>query len=270
MKRNLLLLVIMMITMPIVASAGITGILSGKVVDDKGKPVGGASIRVKGTTRGGNAKLNGTFSISNINSGTYEILVKAVNYKDYVTSVRISADQTTEITIKMVESVVQTKEVVVTVESEKKLVNKDKIGSARTSNGEDNTKIARETVQGVVALTAGVQSTGAGFEVRGSRAEETQIRVDGLDVGDQFTGSFGNGGATYSPTVSSFAVEEVQVLTGSYSAEYGNALGGIVNTVVKSGRTDRYEGFARWRTSLKTKTYQILAKAIFGFYKIKS
>ncbi|MBI3258715.1 MAG: TonB-dependent receptor [Ignavibacteriae bacterium] len=248
MKRNLLLLVIVMITMPIVASAGITGILSGKVVDEKGKPVGGASIRVKGTTRGGNAKLNGTFNISNINSGTYEILVKAVNYKDYTTSVRISADQTTEITIKMVESVVQTKEVTITAESEKKLVNKDKIGTNRTANGEDNTKIARETVQGVVALTAGVQSTGAGFEVRGSRAEETQIRVDGLDVGDQFTGSFGNGGAAYSPTVSSFAVEEVQVLTGSFSAEYGNALGGIVNTVVKSGRVDKYEGFARWRT----------------------
>ncbi len=252
MKRNLLLLVIMMITMPIVASAGITGILSGKVVDDKGKPVGGASIRIKGTTRGGNAKLNGSFAISNITAGSYEILVKAVNYKDYTTNVRISADQTTEITVKMVESVVQTKDVVITAEAEKKLVDKGNIGSIRSSTGDENTKIARETVQQAVALKAGVQAVGGGFEIRGSRSNETQIRVDGLDLGDQFTGGFGNAGFNYTPTVSSFAVEEVQVLTGGFSAEYGNALGGVVNTVVKTGRTDSYEGFARWRTDAPT------------------
>lgn len=246
MKRNLLLLVIIMITMPIAASAGITGILSGKVVDEKGKPVGGASIRVKGTTRGGNAKLNGTFVISNINSGSYEILVKAVNYKDYTTNVRISADQTTEITIKMVESVVQTKDVVVVGKKDAVMVEKTNIGSTRTVT--DVTSVARESVQSVVALTAGVQTSNTGFEVRGGRASETQIRVDGLDVGDQFQGTFGDIGFNYSPTVSSFAVEEVQVLTGGFSAEYGSALGGVVNTVVKTGRTDVYEGFVRWGT----------------------
>lgn len=252
MKRNLLLMIMIMMTIPIVASAGITGVLSGKVVDEKGKAIGGASIRIVGTNRGGNSKLNGSFIISNINAGSYDVLVKFVNYKDYTTSVRISADQTTEITVKMVESVIQTKEVVVIDHLYEKLVDKGKVGSIRSSTGEENTKIARETVQQAVALKAGVQATGGGFEIRGSRSNETQIRVDGLDMGDQFTGGFGNAGFNLTPTVSSFAVEEVQVLTGGFSAEYGNALGGVVNTVVKTGSTDRYEGFARWRTDAPT------------------
>lgn len=127
------------------------------------------------------------------------------------------------------------------------MVSKTQIGSLRSNQGEDNIRIARETVQGVVSLNAGVQNSGNGFQVRGSRANETQIRVDGLEVSDRFSGGFGSSGTTYSPTVSNFAVEEVQVLTGGFSAEYGNVIGGFVNTVVKTGRTDRYEGFLRWR-----------------------
>jgi len=48
--------------------------------------------------------------------------------------------------------------------------------------------------------------------------------------------------------ISADATEEVQVNTGAFAPEYGNALGGIVNTVPKVGRVDKYEGFLRWRT----------------------
>lgn len=247
MKRTLLFLICTAILSPLAAYAGVTGILSGKVVDDKGKPLAGASIRINGTNRGGNTKLNGTFLISNINAGSYNVLVKMVNYKDYTTNVKISPDQTTDITVKMVESTLQTKEIVFTDTRIKELVHKDQIGTVRATSGDEMTKVARETVQQTVALKAGVQVDGGGFQVRGSRSSETQIKVDGLDVGDQFTGGFGNGGFNYTPTVSASAVEEVQVMTGAFSAEYGSALGGVVNTVVKTGKTDRYEGFARYR-----------------------
>lgn len=68
------------------------------------------------------------------------------------------------------------------------MVSKTQIGSLRSNQGEDNIRIARETVQGVVSLNAGVQNSGNGFQVRGSRANETQIRVDGLEVSDRFSG----------------------------------------------------------------------------------
>lgn len=99
----------------------------------------------------------------------------------------------------------------------------------RQRSGEDNTKITTEPIQQGVALSAGVQADGVGLIVRGSRSESTQIKVDGLDIGDQFTDGLRTGA-----TVSNFGVEDVKVQPGAFGAEYGNALGGVVNTVVKT------------------------------------
>jgi len=239
-----------MLTAPLSAIAGLYGTLSGKVTDDKGKPVVGATVRVQGTTRGAFVKADGKYIVVNIPAGTYTVVFKAVNFKDFKATVSISADQTTELNARMQESTVTSNAVVVDAKKEQNMVSKTQIGSLRSNQGEDNIRVARETVQGIVALNAGVQGTGNGFQIRGSRANETQIRVDGLEVSDRFSGGFGSSGTTYSPTVSNFAVEEVQVLTGGFSAEYGNVIGGFVNTVVKTGRTDRYEGYLRWRRDL--------------------
>lgn len=51
------------------------------------------------------------------------------------------------------------------------------------------TKVARETVQSVAPLTAGAQSSGNGFEVRGSRAAETNVQIQGTEFSDSVTGS---------------------------------------------------------------------------------
>ncbi|MFN8359093.1 MAG: alpha-2-macroglobulin family protein [Candidatus Kapaibacterium sp.] len=67
---------------------------------------------------------------------------------------------------------------------------KDQIGTVRSSSGEEMNKVARESVQQVVALKAGIQTDEGGFQIRGSRATDSQINVDGLDVGDQFSGGF--------------------------------------------------------------------------------
>lgn len=250
MKLRLLVVLLSLISAPLTVFAGLYGTLTGKVTDAKGKPVVGATVRVQGTTRGAFVKADGNYIVVNIPSGQYQVVVKAVNYKEFKGNVSISADQTTEFNAKLQEATVTSNAVVVDAKKDQNMVSKTQIGSLRSNQGEDNIRIARETVQGVVSLNAGVQNSGNGFQVRGSRANETQIRVDGLEVSDRFSGGFGSSGTTYSPTVSNFAVEEVQVLTGGFSAEYGNVIGGFVNTVVKTGRTDRYEGFLRWRRDL--------------------
>ena len=119
MKRNLLFLIIVMIVCPLSAYAGITGILSGKVVDEKGKAISGASIRILGTTKGGSTKLKGDFLISNITAGNYTVQAKYVGYKLYSTNVRITPDQTTELMIKLVDSNVTSKQVDIIVDRNK-------------------------------------------------------------------------------------------------------------------------------------------------------
>jgi outer membrane receptor protein involved in Fe transport len=248
-RRILNLSLILALLFPIATFASIYGILKGKIVDTDGKPVIGATVRVQGTTLGAAVGKNGTFTIANITSGSYDIMIRAVGKKETIKKVRISADDVTNLDVTLEDESVMGQTITVTAEK-KAMVQKDVIGTQTSYGGNQITGTSAEGVNSVVSLSAGVRNNGDGFNIRGARSSETQVRVDGLDVSDQFAGGMGFGGTTYYPMVSAFGTEEVQVLTGGFSAEYGQAQGGIVNTVVKTGRTDRYEGLLRWRTDV--------------------
>lgn len=247
MRKAFLLILIGAILCPLAMYASVTGTLKGKVVDEDGNPAVGASVRIVGTRLGAAVKADGKFQVLNIPTGSYEVLVTYVGYKEHKEEIRISSDEITEISVKLVSSA-KTTDVVKVVGA--KAVEKTAVGTSTKYDNKQLTSIAREGVQSLVGLTAGVFNSSNGFNIRGSRTTETSIRVDGLEVTNQFTGGYGAAGMTYFPMVSTYATEEVQVLTGGFSAEYGSAMGGVVNTAIKTGRTDRYEGFLRWRTDV--------------------
>ncbi len=247
MKRKLIIISLLALLLPLSLFAGNFGSVRGKVVDDGGKPIIGASVRILGTRLGGFSKGGGKFIVTNIPPGSYKIKITYMGLEDFVAEVRISADETTKLSATMNQKGIMT-DVVTKVAD--KLVNNNDVGINREMSSDDMNSVAREGIQALVAISPGVMNTGNGFSVRGSRSNESQIRIDGFDVGNQFTGGFGIMGSSYYPMVSQFAAEELQVLTGGFSAEYGNALGGIVNSSLKTGRTDKYEGMFRWRTDV--------------------
>ncbi|MDR0926299.1 MAG: carboxypeptidase-like regulatory domain-containing protein [Ignavibacteria bacterium] len=234
------------------AYASIYGVLSGKVVDDDGKGVIGATLRVEGTSKGTNIKArDGSFTLSNITAGNYVVVVRSVGKTEQKINVRISADQTTEITVRLKDDAVMMETVVVTANTEKaKAVDSKTVGAISTLSNEELNRATGSNLAAVVGMSAGVSSGSDGYAIRGSRPSETQIRLDGLNMGNQFSGGFGASGSTYFPMVSSYATEEVQVITGNFSAQYGDAQGGIVNSVMKTGRTNGYEGFIGFRSDL--------------------
>lgn len=246
MVRKYLVVVLALLAVAPAAYAGITGILTGKVVDSEGKGVAGATIRVLGTTRGGISKTDGKYTIININAGQYDVRITAIGYDTVTKRVSISADQTVTLNFTLTQGGVQMKAVDITAERE--MIRSTDVGTVRSTKGDQMTKMARDNVASAISLNAGISQSGTGFTVRGSRNTETQVLVDGLAVTDQFIGAFGNTGASVSSAMPSpFATEEVQAQTGGFGAEYGNAVGGIVNTVVKTGKTDRFDGLVRWR-----------------------
>lgn len=248
MLHRLLLITLGAMLIPLSAYAGIYGVLTGKVTDDKGNPVIGATVRLEGTERGARTRPDGQFTIVKILAGDYTVKVTSIGFSAYTTRVLITADQTTDIKVRLQQDAKMTDTIVVV--GSRNLVENDAIGSVRGMEAEQLTRIPVESIQSVVAKQAGVLSGGNGFNIRGGRTTETQFRIDGLDVNDQFSGGFGNTPTGYFPTVSNFATEQVQVLTGGFSAEYGNALSGVVNTITKTGRNDRYEGFLRFKTDV--------------------
>ncbi len=248
MRKFLLLSLLTIILVSVESYAGIYGILKGKVTDDEGRGLVGASILVEGTSRGAYVKeKDGSYTIVNIVAGEYIIRFSYTGMKTIKREIRISADQETNLNVKLNSESIMTEELVVV---DSRLIESDKIGSVSKISRQEIQNTAREGLSGVIGLSAGVIQTGGGFSIRGSRSNETQIRVDGIDISNQFTGGFGASGSGYYPMVSSFAVEEVQVLTGGFSAEYGDVSGGLANSVVQTGRTDRYDGWLRYRTGL--------------------
>ncbi len=249
MRRLSVLFMIVAFMLPFTLDAGIHGILKGKVVDSNGDGLIGATVQVMGTSRGAMvSNPDGSYTVVNIVAGEYDVKYSMVGYGEVTRRVNISADKTTTLNVTLSDEDIQMEGF--TVEANRELVNKTDIGNMTSYDSESITQSARQNVNAVVNLSAGVTSDGGGFIIRGSRSNDTQIRVDGMDVSNQFTGGYGATGSGYFPMVSSYAVSELQVLTGGFSAEYGEAMGGIVNTVVQTGRQDRYEGFLRWTTDV--------------------
>ncbi len=249
MKHKLLCLAACMVLAPITALAQITGTLTGKVSDDEGKPVVGATIRIVGTTQGGFSKApDGKFTIAGIRAGDYEVNVTAVGYQPTSRKIRISVNQTTEMNVKISTKAVQGKELVIT---DNRVIVPEKTGTVRTIDAEDLQNTTRVSMIDAVALENGASTAGQnGISIRGGRATETSVRVDGVSIGDPFMGAFGTTSARLYPTVSNLAIQEVQVIASSFDAQYGDVLSGVVNSVTRSGRNDRYEGTFKFRAPL--------------------
>ena len=85
-----------------------------------------------------------------------------------------------------------------------------------------NSQIARDAAPSIGAIPT------SGLNFGGVRARSNSINIDGADAGDYISG----GTRT---TVSQDAVQEFQIITNGFDAEYGRASGGVVNIVTKSG-----------------------------------
>jgi outer membrane receptor protein involved in Fe transport len=208
---------------PAALQAGTTGKLTGTVLDQDGNPVVAATVVVTGLNLGAYSDTLGAYTILNIPSGTYAVGVNRLGYeKTTVNNVVISADRTTPLDIRMNEAAVAMEEVVVT--AERPPVDLNKTSSEVTLTSEEIEALPVQTLDEVVNLQAGVEDG----HFRGGRKNEVQYQVDGVTVNNAFDNQS-------SLTVDRSLLEEVQVINGTFDAEYGQAMSGVVNAVLKQG-----------------------------------
>ena len=212
------------------AQGGTTGKISGKVVDAQTKelPIG-VNIVIVGTTLGASSDLNGEYYIINIPPGTYQLRASAVGYAPQtVTNVTVDADRTTQINFSLVPQGVELAGV--DVVAVRPLVQKDLTSTTATVTSDQISALPLETVSDAVNLQAGVVDG----HFRGGRSNEVKYLIDGMSVNDVFSGDF-------ELEADINTVQEVQVLSGTFNAEYGEALSGVVNEVTKTAH-DNYAG----------------------------
>ena len=109
------------------------------------------------------------------------------------------------------------------------LIRQDLTNPTVAINSETLDILPVDNISDVIKLQAGVvQADDGALHVRGGRSNEVAYQINGLSINDPYGNSRAVGVATN-------AVQEVSVSTGTFSAEFGNALSGVVNYVTKEG-----------------------------------
>jgi len=217
--------------------AGTTGKVSGKITDAQTREaLIGVNVLIVGTALGAATDLDGTYFINNIPPGTFQLKASAVGYSPVVVNdVKVFVDQTTRIDFTLQPEAIEIQGVEVT--ATRPLVQRDLTSTTATVTTDQISKLPLEDVQAAVNLQAGVVEG----HFRGGRSNEVKYLVDGVAVNDVFSGN-----STLQAEVSS--IQEIQVLSGTFNAEYGEALSGVVNQVTKiagekySGSVSTYVG----------------------------
>ncbi|MDZ4803123.1 MAG: TonB-dependent receptor [Bryobacteraceae bacterium] len=249
-KRLLsLLFVLACASVTFAQQAGVASI-SGVVRDASGSTVPSAKVVVSNESKGINRNLetnqDGIFLAPSLTPAAgYAVKVEAAGFAVYERKeMTLNVGQSVSLDIALnVAGSTQTVEVT----SGAPLVETTKTGVSQVVNSAqiDNLPINGRRVDSFVLLTPGVTSDGAFGLVsfRGAAGGNTFL-TDGNDTTNQYYNE--NAGRTRITTqISQDAVQEFQVLSNGYSAEYGRAIGGVVNTVTRSGTNDTH-GTAYW------------------------
>jgi len=228
----LLLLLGLLLTVPPPALADTRGKLTGKVVDQNNQPVPGANVVLVGTPTGAAVDPGGTFTVLNVPAGVYEVRVSAVGYQTrLVKGVTVSSGQTTTVNVTISETVIEASEVVTVVE--RPLVDTRMTSAIAILNRDDIAALPVQSLNDVVSLQAGVVDG----HFRGGRAGEVQYQVDGVSVNNPYDNSS-------VLQLDKSVLQEVQVISGTFDPEYGQAMSGVVNAVLRTGSEERYEASA--------------------------
>ena len=232
--------------------AGITGKIAGKVTEaGTGEALIGINIIIQGTTFGAATNVDGSYVINNIEPGVYTLVFSGIGFqKKMITSVKVSSDFTTRIDVEL-----QTEDInleTIVVEAVRPLVRKD-LTSSQTSIDESQIKsLPVESISQILSLQAGItRGSGGELHIRGGRSTEIAYNVNDVSAVNPY--DFGR-----TVQISTNAIQELSVVSGTFNAEYGNALSGIVNSITKEGGS-RYSGTLTYYTG----DYVSSAKDIF-------
>jgi outer membrane receptor protein involved in Fe transport len=205
------------------ARAGTTGRISGRVLDPAKQPLAGANVAIPAARTGAVTDNDGHYAVINVPAGTYEVRVSLIGYQTVLTQqVVVSADNTTSLDVTLKSTPVPMQEVVVS--AERPVVDVNQTSQLATVSRKDLNTLPVQELQDVVNLQAGVVEG----HFRGGRTGEVQYQVDGVTVNNPYDNSS-------SLKLDRSLLEEVQVISGTFDAEYGQAMSGVVNAVLRSG-----------------------------------
>ena len=202
--------------------SGPTGKIAGRVLEagtNQGLP--GVNVILEGTVIGGVTDADGYYYILNIPPGTYSVRASFVGFATVTTqNVRVVQDQTTTVNFELREEAIIGEEIVVV--AERPIVEMDRTTTTAVIDAEQLEVLPVTNVRDAINLQAGVVDG----HFRGGRTGEVTYLVNGVPI----TNAFSKDAAF---EIEQNMVESLEVISGVFNAEYGQATSGVVNIVTK-------------------------------------
>ena len=230
-----LLLCILMLILPGITVAQTTGKITGIITDAvTGEPLPGANVSLIGTNLGAASDIDGIYFVINVPVGSYEVKASMMGYETVTkTEVLVSIDRITSLNFELEEATIEGEEIVVVAERE--ILHKEVSNSQQVITQDQIVEAAGvRSISDFLSKQAGVTDE-EHLGIRGGSPDQTGALINGLTFVDAALGKA-------QATIPLSAVEQVSVITGGFTAEYGNFRSGLINVVTKSGSQSSYHG----------------------------
>jgi hypothetical protein len=246
MRKVMSAFVISLVLTGTAAAQETTGTLTGRLTDTQGLAVPGATVTISGSqgSRTSVTDDQGRFQSPFLTPGVYDVRAELQGFKAVqVDNVTVSLGQTTDISLRM-EVGGLTETVQVTGTTAVVDTSSTTVGATLTSEMLSRVPVGRR-FSDTLYLAPGVSGSGsagrANPSMGGGSGLDNQYVIDGVNVTNAGYGALGSYsivfGSLGNATPFDF-IQEVQVKTGGYEAEFGQSMGGVVNVITKSGTND--------------------------------
>jgi outer membrane receptor protein involved in Fe transport len=239
---RLIRLILLAILFPALVMAQKTYVLQGKITDahnTEGLP--GANVMLKGTYYGAATDITGNYKISGVKAGTYNLEISLIGYKIIQLTGLVVNDSSLLTNDFKLESSALSLGTDIVVIGEKPLMDIESTESKKTIGSKEIEASVIENVTDLIRNQPGVVAEKNEIHIRGGRAYENSYLIDGLSIQDPFSGG------TSGLMLSANSIEEVEVLTGGFNAEYGQSMSGVIEVKTKRG-SDKLKGNFTYKT----------------------
>lgn len=222
-----------------------SGVITGRVTDASGGAIGGTELRLRNTAtnqeRLATAGESGLYTLPQLGPGVYELTANRAGFKQLTRKdVSLAVDQRLELNFTLEVGAV-TERVEVTAQAQQLNTVDGSVGQVI-----ENKRIVEMPLNGryygdLALLSSGAVPTvpgsrAGGFSSGGQRVTQNNYLLDGIDNNSVEIATAGRRAEMVQPSID--AVQEFKVQTNAYAAEFGRAMGAVVNLTLKSGTND--------------------------------
>jgi hypothetical protein len=251
-RFSLVLAVCLLLVAPVAVLAQTTGTIEGTVTDQSGAALPGVTVELAGVhlqgVKTGVTAADGKYRFLNLTPGDYTVTATLAGFGKVQKKATVTLDAMSQANLQLALSTTAE----VTVTGEAPLIDSTSTTSGSNFSGKvvDKLPLSSRNYADVVFVQPGVQADNGetqgrslAISIYGSTSAENSFLIDGVNTTNVIKGFQGK-------DINNEFIQEVEVKTSGYQAEYGRNTGGVVNVITKSGGNEFHGGIFGYYNSL--------------------